>query len=54
MTPRATSGSAAVNSAKPSTRWASIHALNGCPNQGEVGFGITNASRSTPGGLLRQ
>ena len=54
ITASVTSDIAPVSSANPSTRCDSIHALNGAPNSGEFGFGMTNASRSTPGGLLRQ
>jgi hypothetical protein len=50
MHPSATSDIDPVSSAKPSTRWASIHVLNGPPNSGEFGLGMTKANRSTPGG----
>ena len=54
ITARTTSGRAAVSSANPSTRCDSIHAFPWLPNHGELGLGMTKASRSTPGGLLRQ
>jgi hypothetical protein len=56
ITARAMNGIATVNSWKPSVRpdQRSIRSWKGAPNSGWFGFGMKNASRSAPGGLLRQ